>query len=261
MEKENMYDWPALIAELTRHLRLKTTPIGMKMFKDEKDLLDIPKLRRPKDGEVFTTCQLVGQAARLNYTLGITKDNLPSAQCQAVIGLCSREEFVHSMHLTGIWYESDADSTIHQNAMYHFDEVYEAVVLSPLSSGRLKEPDVCIIYATPQQVMLIGNALQYKDYEVMTSTFVGESSCSDSWIRAIVTDKPSMTVPCYGERRYGGVLDEEMVIAFPPRYIHKILDGLNSLSKNGLRYPAPFYGLQHDVRAGISKNYDVDKLK
>jgi len=252
---QSPYPWPELVAELNRLLRLKATPIGIKLFKHRAELEQIPRLRRPPEGAIFNACQLIGQAVRLNYTIGFTKENLVSPQCQGVFGLCPAEEMIQCRELTGVWYATDADTQKHQQAMYHLDQVYDAVVASPLVSGRLAEPDVCLIYATPQQVMLMVNALQYEQYEVLQASFVGESSCSDSWTRAMATGKPCVTIPCFGERRYGGVLDEEMAIAFPPRYIHKMLDGLNKLSRNGLRYPAAFYGVQHDAREGLAKSY------
>jgi hypothetical protein len=47
--------WPLLVDELNRLLRLKTTPIGMKLFEHVEDMLAIPKLRRP--GTIHTTDQ------------------------------------------------------------------------------------------------------------------------------------------------------------------------------------------------------------
>ena len=46
---------------------------------------------------------------------------------------------------------------------------------------------------------------------------VGETACADSWGRALATDEPSLSLPCFAERRYGGVPDEEMLMALPPR--------------------------------------------
>jgi uncharacterized protein (DUF169 family) len=62
-------------------------------------------------------------------------------------------------------------------------------------------------------------------------------------------------VPCFAERRYGGVLDEEMLMAIPPAYLPKVIAGLERLSVNGLRYPIPQYGIQSDARAGLGASY------
>ena len=84
---------------------------------------------------------------------------------------------------------------------------------------------------------------------------VGETACADSWGRALKTGEPSLSLPCYAERRYGGVPDEEMLMALPPSYLAKAITGMKALSKNGLRYPIAPYGIQSDVRAGMGVSY------
>jgi uncharacterized protein (DUF169 family) len=84
---------------------------------------------------------------------------------------------------------------------------------------------------------------------------VGESACADSWGRALSTREPSLSIPCFAERRYGGVLDDEMLMALPPDQLQKAIDGMRALSKNGFRYPFPQYGVQQDVRAGMAVSY------
>ena len=73
--------------------------------------------------------------------------------------------------------------------------------------------------------------------------------------RALATGEPSLSIPCYAERRYGGVMEDELLMALPPRYLPKIIDGLAHLSANGLRYPIPQYGVQSDARAGLAVSY------
>ena len=72
-------DWSQIVADLNRFLRLRTTPIGMKMFETVKDMEAIPRIRRPSD--VHTTDQIVGQACRNGWTVGITAEDLVGAQC------------------------------------------------------------------------------------------------------------------------------------------------------------------------------------
>ena len=94
------------------------------------------------------------------------------------------------------------------------------------------------------------NGLQWTGYKKMSFTSVGESACADSWGKALKTGEPALTIPCYAERRYGGVADDELLMAIPPRFLPKVIDGLAALSKNGLRYPVPPYGIQSDAGAG-----------
>jgi uncharacterized protein (DUF169 family) len=252
---ESAYNWAAIVEDLNRLLRLKTTPIGMKLFRTTEELAAIPKLRRPKT--IHTTDQIVAQAARLGWTVGFTMQDLVGAQCGAVIGLHAQDEaWLSGKHMAGVWFSTAADASAHQHAM---DVVphgkYTAMVVSPLAAGRLNPPDICLIYGTPGQMIIFINGLQWSGYRKFQWGVVGESACADSWGRALRTGEPSLSIPCYAERRYGGVLDDELLMAIKPRDLLKAIDGMKKLAANGLRYPIPQYGIQSDARAGLAVSY------
>jgi hypothetical protein len=46
-----------------------------------------------------------------------------------------------------------------------------------------------------------------------------------------------------------------MLMAAPPEYFGRALEGMRALAKNGFRYPFPQYGVQQDVRAGMAVTY------
>jgi uncharacterized protein (DUF169 family) len=249
------FDWPALVADLNRLLRLRTTPIGMKLFEKVEEMAAIPKIRRPT--AIHTTDQIVGQASRNGWTVGITAADLVGAQCTTVIGLSPRsEEWLSGKQMAGVWYQTGPDAAAHQAAM---DVVpfgrYEAMAVSPLASGRLDPPDICLIYATPAQMILFINGLQWAGYKKLEWGCVGESACADSWGRALATGEPSLSIPCFAERRYGGVMEDELLMALPPHYLPKVIAGLDALARNGLRYPIPPYGVNTDARAGLGVSY------
>ena len=254
-EDAGPYDWPALVDDLNRLLRLRTTPIGMKLYETVEEMEAVPKIRRPK--AVHTTDQVVGQAARLGWTVGITMADLVGPQCGAVIGLSPQDdEWLSGNRMAGVWYSTVEDASAHQRAM---DVVpygrYAAMAVSPLAAGRLDPPDICMIYATPAQMILLVNGLQWSGFRKLEWGCVGESSCADSWGRALSTREPSLSIPCYAERRYGGVMEDELLLATPPRFLPKAIEGMARLAKNGLRYPIPPYGVQGDARAGLSASY------
>jgi uncharacterized protein (DUF169 family) len=252
---EATYDWPSLLDRLQLALRLRTTPIGMKMFATVAEMEAIPKVRRPT--AIHTTDQIVGQAARLGWTVGITAEDLVGPQCSTVIGLTPRsEEWLSGNAMNGVWFSSLEDAAAHQESMdcVPFGR-YEAMAVSPLSSGRLNPPDICLIYATPAQMMLLINGLQWSGFRKLEWGTVGESACADSWGRALATGEPSLSIPCFAERRYGGVMEDELLMAMPPVFLPGALDGLEALSRNGLRYPIPPYGVQSDATAGLGRSY------
>jgi len=249
-------DYAELVAGLNQYLRLRTTPIGMKLFESAAEMEAIPRIRRPS--AIHTTDQIVGMASRNGWTVGITANDLVGAQCSTVIGLHPRsEEWLTGDRMKGVWFQESEDAQAHQEAM---DVVphgqFEAMAVSPLTSGRLNPPDICLIYATPAQMILFINGLQWTGYRKLEWGCVGESACADSWGRALATGEPSLSIPCFAERRYGGVMEDELLMALPPHFLPKIIAGLAALSSNGLRYPIAPYGVNNDVRAGMGVSYE-----
>ena len=252
---QSNFDYKDIVNSLNHFLRIRTMPIGMRLFETIEEMEEIERIRRPN--AVHTTDQIVGMAARNGWTVGITADDLVGAQCKTVIGLSPRdEEWLSGDRMSGVWYADHENASAHQHAM---DVVpfgkYQAMAVSPLASGRLAPPDICLIYATPAQMILFINELQWSGYKKLEWGCVGESSCADSWGRALSTGEPSLSIPCFAERRYGGVMEDELLMAIPPIYLPKVIEGLKQLSANGLRYPIAQYGVNNDVRAGMGVSY------
>jgi uncharacterized protein (DUF169 family) len=244
------------VADLQNLLKLRSIPFAMKLFERAADMEAIERIRRPQN--VHTLDQIVGQASRLGWTVGITSENLVGDQCRAVVGLgnAKTDMWKSGKHMTGVWFSTVEDATAHQAAMNCVpDGQYEALAVGPLAGGKLDPPDIALFYATPGAMIYFINGLQWAGYKRFDWSVVGESACADSWGRALTKKTPSLSIPCFAERRYGGVLDEEMLMATPPEYLTKAIAGMKALSKNGFRYPFPQYGVQQDVRAGMAVSY------
>jgi hypothetical protein len=97
-----------LAEQLNQLLRLRTFPIGMKLFEDLDTMANVPGLRRPPRGKTFSTCQLVTQARMAGFTLGITTENIPSfSSCSSVIGLDAVGEiYTSGRKMEGVWFET-----------------------------------------------------------------------------------------------------------------------------------------------------------
>jgi uncharacterized protein (DUF169 family) len=245
-----------LVAKLESLLRLRSIPFGMKLFETVAEMEATEKIRRPK-GTQHTLDQIVAQAARLGWTVGITTEDLVGDQCRSVVGLGGQDEKWYSgEHMKGVWFATSADASAHQKAMNVVPAgKYKALAVAPLVSERLNPPDIALFYATPGAMIYFINGLQWSGYRRFDWSVVGESACADSWGRALRTREPSLSIPCFAERRYGGVLDDEMLMALAPEALAKAIAGMEALAKNGFRYPFPQYGIQQDVRAGMAVSY------
>ncbi len=239
-------------------IKLRTFPFGMKLFENAEDMRKIQGLRTPADGKFFTTCQLVTQVRTAGFTLGIVQDNLrPGSSCGANIGLEPIPEDLSSgSKMNGVWFGNQKAASAHQAQMPRVESGrYSGLAASPLRSGRLDLPDICLFYASPGQMILFINGLQYHNYRRYDFTLTGESACADSWGRALSTRQTSLALPCYAERRYGGVADDELLMACPPDEFVRGVEGMGHLARNGLRYPYPPYSAFADPADGMSKSY------
>ena len=155
MSDETKFDAATLQAlggKLTEMLKIRTLPIAMKRFRTVAEMEAIKGVRRPKPGRFHTTCQLVTQSRIAGFTLGITSANVrPQSNCGGVVGLDQpSEDTLDGTRMAGVWFENKEAACAHQTHMARapYGE-YEALVVSPLRSARLDDPDVVLFYGTP----------------------------------------------------------------------------------------------------------------
>ena len=154
-----------------------------------------------------------------------------------------------------VWVKTREDGKRYENSIPRLPlNTYEAVVMAPLVYKPF-DPDIVLIYANPAQMMLLINSLQFEEYEVMKFHCVGETSCSDAIARCYLSGKPSLTIPCYGERRYGHAQDEDLVMAVPAGMMEKALRGMETLYRRGIRYPISYAGAEQDLTEAFPLSY------
>ncbi|ETR70889.1 MAG: dephospho-CoA kinase [Candidatus Magnetoglobus multicellularis str. Araruama] len=259
MAKTN--NWEPLIRRMELLMRLKSFPVGFKMLTNKDDLSTIAYLRRPS--HKVTLCQLISQVRNADWTVGADLDDFIGPVCPSIIGLCeSPPECTDGTFRSIVWTQTRQDAIQFESAIQRLPmNKYEAVALAPLVYNPF-DPDIVLIYANPAQMMLLINALQFENYQVMEFFCVGESSCSDAIARCYLTQKPSLTIPCYGERRYGHASDDELVMAIPTQDMTRALKGLEVLYRRGIRYPVSTAGAELDLTPAFPGAYSgIDQIR
>ncbi len=230
----------------------------MKLFEDLDAMANVPGLRRPPKGRTFSTCQLVTQSRMAGFTLGITTENIPSfSSCSSVIGLDAPGEiYTSGRKMEGVWFENREAAAAHQAGMSRVPPGrYNGLAVSPLRTARLDPPDVCLLYGNPAQMILFINGLQWRNYK-RYDFFHHRRERLRRFMGPCAEDARSVAVdPCYAERRYGGVADDEMLMACPPADLQRAVTGLQGLAKAGLRYPIMPFGPQAERGEGMAKSY------
>jgi dephospho-CoA kinase len=203
-----------------------------------------------------TLCQLINLVRNFDWTVGADLDDFMSEVCASIIGLTDIPDYMKDGTFRSIvWTQSRADGKKFENAIPRLPlGKYEAVAMAPLVYNPF-DPDIVLIYANPAQMMLLINSLQFEDYEVMQFYCVGETSCSDAIARCYLNRKPALSIPCYGERRYGHAQDDELVMAIPVEMMDKALSGMEALYRRGIRYPISYAGAETDVTHAFPAAY------
>ena len=258
---EAQHDWEKLVRRMELLMRLKSFPVAFKMLEKKEELDQIPFMRRTQ--RKMTLCQLITLVRNFDWTVGAEIDDFVSPMCASIIGLTDTPEIYKDGTFRSIvWVKTKEDGKKYETSIPRLPlGKYEAVAMAPLVYNPF-EPDIALIYANPAQMMLLINSLQFEDYEVMEFYCVGESSCSDAIARCYLSGKPSLTIPCYGERRYGHALDEDLVMAIPAGMMEKALKGMEVLYSRGIRYPISYAGTEQDLTTSFPMSYGgIDQME
>ncbi len=238
--------WEKLVRRMERLLRLRSFPVAMKMLEKKAQLQEVPFLRRPENK--VSMCQLINLVRNFDWTVGADSQDFALPTCSSILGLSE----LPASHKDGtfrsiVWSQTKADGKRYEASIPRIKTgQYEAVAMAPLVYDPF-EPDIVLIYGNPAQMILLINALQFENYEVMQFFCVGESSCSDVIARCYLEEKPFLSIPCYGERRYGHAQDDELAMALPAGYMEKALLGLEVLYRRGVRYPISQAGAEAEL--------------
>jgi uncharacterized protein (DUF169 family) len=242
MEKKEapVVDWAGLTRDMECLLRLKTSPVAYKRLEKKEEMAKIPDVVPLNRKASF--CQAPALARMVGMTVGVTRDNL-GERCARINGLAptTEKEIAWEAEVFSHGWFANLEEAKKQMAVYPLVPPGEAVVVAPLGSVKFY-PDLILIYGNPAQMMLLMNGLQFKDYERFQFFFIGEGACADSIAQCYTTGKPALAIPCMGERAFGAVTDDEMVMALPPAMMKKAVEGLQSLKARGISYPVKYLG-------------------
>ena len=261
-----MATWKELGQDIEEILQLESKIIAVKRLEKKEGYMDIPGIEKPESA--FTYCQIPHLVRREGKTIGITKDDAtPLAEkmqlryrCLRVQGLApadDRQIESEAKGFNGFWFGS-YETAKQAVGSYPVPSAIEALVMSPLVEEKI-DPDYVLVYANGAQMTLLMNGLQYHEYEKVESSFSGEGSCTDALPRCVASGKPSLCLPCLGERAFGRVGVEEMVVALPADRLERTVKGLKTLKETGLAYPIGHMEADMDVTPLFEQWYPVQE--
>jgi uncharacterized protein (DUF169 family) len=238
-------DYKAAAAQLKETMRLKTEPFGVKFFKDPANLPE--KTRQPSKvfGKKVTICQGVTMARVYGWPVGLTQEDLICIPGMLVFGFIPVADPIMELGqlVCEVGFQPELGPALKEvEALPRFEpQEVGAIYLCPLERLAL-DPDIVVVYGNPAQLMRLIQAATYSLGERITGEFGGKVECSEYLIAPYRTGQFRVAIPGMGDRVFSMTQDDEMVVAFPVKFLDGLLAGLKDAGKKiGARYPITFY--------------------
>jgi len=226
-------------------LRLKTFPVAVKFLKNKAEIPE--KVRRPTTslGKRIAICQAITIARNYGWTMALAREDVICVPAAIAFGFSDSSDQPAS--LAGLFSEINFSQNFElgmkeTSSMARFERgEIEAILSAPLEKASF-EPDVILIYGNPAQVMRLNQAWSYMTGERVSGHFGGKVECDEYLIAPFKTQSARVVIPGQGERIFAGTQDDEMVFAFPGKFLFELADALKEAGKAiGARYPVTPY--------------------
>lgn len=231
-----MENYEALEKRLTDPVSPKGFPIGIKLLKDEEELIDYA-VSRPR--EKIALCQLLGIARLRGRPMGATSEEIDG--CVFGTRILGLEELPEDMLDGSRWSElASVDPSITKNLLeevHKFDlGEYAAVMSAPLRMFDILEtdPDVIMVFGNPAQIWALTVAYHDMTGKRLKVDFCGHGAC-EAIVATARTGEPWVTIPCGGARGLSAVESDELFMTFNLEHLKTMLD---RIEKARIRYPA-----------------------
>ena len=108
----SLTNWKDITIQLESLLRLRTLPIGIKLYEGPKPLDEIRNLRTPIRRTLL--CQLITLSRTGGWAIGVTLDGLLSGSpCASMIGFDERPEIIkEGTYRSVIWFETKTSGAV-----------------------------------------------------------------------------------------------------------------------------------------------------
>jgi uncharacterized protein (DUF169 family) len=235
-----MADFSELGQELESLLRLKISPIGIKLF---PKLRDIPE-KFEVIGKTCPVCQIIGEARYHEKAVATTRDAATACGLGgAVLGFYDvAPDVADGTRNVGAWAKTvEATRKLAQDRMTLKKGEFEAFGVEPLKEMNI-EPDVIQVWGTPAQMLHLVYAHIWDGSDnVQSSTNGHGASCYETLVVPYLTGKIKLAISDIGDRRFAYASDDEMIMGFPFAELERITINLRESYSGAYKYPYTYY--------------------
>jgi uncharacterized protein (DUF169 family) len=222
-------DWKRDSGEIRRYCNLASAPVAVKLLKQVKELTEIKGL---KQLQATAPCHMAAYARyyKEEGVVGASAESLKCVWGATCTGLMRSPERLSDGELA--WrYAKDSEAGKHiqevMGVLGSREKLFEAMVMAPLDIAPL-DPDVVVLYVTPAQALRMVIAYAYESGEEVKSVITGQSSLCSSIAHACQEKNLVVDLPCMGDRMFGLVQEQEMLVAFHHSRVGQIVEGLRA---------------------------------
>jgi uncharacterized protein (DUF169 family) len=225
--------------KLNQYIRPQTFPLAIGMYKKAEDLPEGTKSPKRDLGISVALCQALNMARRYGWTIRVSREDQACPHGQVVLGFVPSEGYL--------------DGTLAEEAGLEKKEVfalsarrlsllpygkYSHLVAAPIDHATF-QPDLIMLYGNPAQIVRLVQGYAAAVGGSLTCNTEGGRGCSIYIAKTLVTGDCQIVLPGAGDRYFGLTQDHEMAFTLPMGLAEKVVQGLETTHKLGLRYPTP----------------------
>lgn len=249
-----MVDYAAMQSMIQEAIKPRSLPLAVRFLAEGENFPE--KTRRPRAflKKRVTICQGITMARLYDWSVGLKKEDIicvPALLGWGMSGAANRDEEMKQLMQSVGFASSPAVAEAQLAEMHCVPEgAVHGILLTPLAKA-LHEPHTVAIYCNPAQAMRLVQALTYcGDGGVegavpcasVTGSFGGKVECLHTLYAPHALNAPRLAIPGMGDRIFSMTQDDELVVAFPGRWLPRVAVGLKEAGKAiGARYPVTFY--------------------
>lgn len=234
-----MAEYSELSQRLMTLLRLRTLPVGIKLFERRSDI--------PRDFEMIeeecSVCQIIGVARYAEKAVAAVKGELTACPVGCFsLGMCDLPQRLDES--AGKWGKTpEAGLKQATDRMAIEKGRFEAIGVAPLEAISV-EPDAVQVWGLPYHMISFAYASVWDGgYKLELSTNGHGASCNEVLAVPYLTGKIRLAIADQGDRWHAFATEEEMILGCPVRELERLTVNLKESMEN-IYYPRNYPSLK-----------------
>lgn len=202
--------------ELERMLKLKTSPIAVKMLEKESDIPEGAVRPKKDKGYHIAQCQAFSLSRRQGMTVAMLKEDHWCWAPLLAYGLVEdpNDEFLNS---------------VTSFPRFEYGK-YIGIVTAPLKSANFV-PDMVMIYSDTAQLRDMLMVAKFQEKSNIQSEFDPIDSCAYAIVPVIQEGQYRITLPDPGEASRALSNDDEIIFSVPTDRLEKLVEGVKHMAE------------------------------